>query len=75
MAPNSTHDEWRALQAASSDDFVATDQMYRSFQDWMQDEHTPATVCAKYYVDHTISLATRTEDREELNDFVSYFGA
>ena len=58
-----------------SDEFVATDQMYRSFHDWMQDEQTPATVCAKYYVDPTISLVARTEDREELHDFVSYFGA
>jgi hypothetical protein len=74
MPRNSSHDEWRALQAASSDIFVATDEMYMNFNDRIQDENIPATVCAKYYVDHTFSLTATTGDKEELKDLVAYFG-
>lgn len=40
----------------------------------MQDENTSAAVCAKYYVDYTMSLAAKTGNNEELKDFVVFFG-
>jgi hypothetical protein len=74
MLRNLGHDEWRDHQAASSNEFVATDEMYKGLHDRMQDENTPAIICAKYYVDYTISLAEKTEDKEELKNFVAFFG-
>jgi hypothetical protein len=74
MLRNPGHDEWRDHQAASSDEFVAIDEMYKGLHNQTQDENTPTIICAKYYVDYTISLAVNTEDKEELKNFVAFFG-
>ena len=69
-----SHDEWRIRQAAGSDAFVATNETYRDLHDRIQNENTSATVCAKYYVDYTTSLAAKTGNNEELKGFVAFFG-
>lgn len=68
-------DELRALQAASSDEFVATDPIYRSLYDRMHDDGTSTADCAKYYVDRTTALAAKTDSKRELYHFVEVFGA
>lgn len=76
MPRGPSRDELRARQAASSDEFVATNPIYRALHDRIHDDGISGAVCAGYYVDQTIKLATKTDsnNKRELSHFVEVFG-
>lgn len=66
-------DEWRAKHAISLDEFAATDPTYRELYNRVHDEPFSAAECAKFYIDHTTTLAAGSESGD-FDHFVEAFG-
>lgn len=69
-----SRDELRARQAAASDEFAATDPIYRGLHNRIHDKNVSETACAKHYVDETIALTTATDNKRRLDHFVEVLG-
>lgn len=65
-----SNNDLRALQAASSDKYCATEPQYSEFRNRIHNLEISATGCARVYIERTVTLAADPGAKRELDHFV-----